>query len=374
MLTFILGGAPITNFLNYNYEVHILDPKYDGMEEVKDFLAKFDLYFEKDIEKTIVVRNSKEILGTGSYSQNVIKDVAVDLNYQGQGILNTIISKLKKIINNEGYSKIFVYTQPANVEKFKYLGFKEITRLNKYPVFMENSIKGIQYSINQKKEKVKKTIYNKFGSDSLENYDIASITVNCNPITNGHLYLIKKAAKENEIVIIFVLDEDLSLFPAEVRYNLVKKATSDIDNVIVVKAGEYMISHATFPNYFIGPDNEDERNRIFAELDAKIFAEYYAKFLKINSRYVGEEPYSPVTAAYNKALKKYLPKYNIDIKIIKRKKIKGKAISASTVRQYIRDDKMNKVKPLVPQTTYDYLESENSKQVIAKIKKNKTRH
>jgi len=374
MLSFILGGAPITNFLNYNYEVSVLDPKYDDMLKSKEFLAKFDLYFEKDIEKTIVVRNSKEIMGTGSYSQNVIKDVAINSNYQGQGILNTIISKLKKIINNEGYSKIFVYTQPANVEKFKYLGFKEITRLNKYPVFMENSIKGIQYSINQKKEKVKKIIYNKFGSENLDNYDIASITVNCNPITNGHLYLIKKAAKENEIVIIFVLDEDLSLFPAEVRYNLVKKATSDIDNVIVIKAGQYMISHATFPNYFIGPDNEDERNKIFAELDVKIFTEYYARALKINSRYVGEEPYSPVTAAYNQALKKNLPEYDINIQVVKRKKNKGKAISASTVRQYIRDDKIDKVKSLVPKATFDYLKSENSKQIIEKIKNNKTRH
>ena len=186
--------------------------------------------------------------------------------------------------------------------------------------------------------------------------------------------MIKKAAKENEIVIIFVLDEDLSLFPAEVRYNLVKKATSDIDNVIVIKAGQYMISHATFPNYFIGPDNEDERNKIFAELDVKIFTEYYARALKINSRYVGEEPYSPVTAAYNQALKKNLPEYDINIQVVKRKKNKGKAISASTVRQYIRDDKIDKVKSLVPKATFDYLKSENSKQIIEKIKNNKTRH
>ena len=135
-----------------------------------------------------------------------------------------------------------------------------------------------------------------------------------------------------------------------------------------------MISHVTFPSYFIGPDNEDKRNTIYAELDAKIFAKYFADILEINKRYVGKEPYSPVTNAYNNALQKYLPKYGVELKVIDRKDYDGQVISASTVRQHIRDGEIDKIKPLVPKATYDFVKSEEAEEIIEKIKNTDTRH
>lgn len=359
---------------NYNYELEHLYPEYDDLAPVKEFLEKFDLHYEDDIEKTIIIKSQKKIIATGSFSRNVIKDLAVDSDYQGQGILNTLISKLNNLISINGYTKIFAYTQADNVDRFKSLGFEEITRLGDYPVFMENSIENIVESINKLKNELQKKVKEKFSTTDLKKVKTASITVNCNPITKGHLYLMEKAARENDIVIIFVLDEDLSLFPADIRYQLVKKATEDIGNIIVFKSGDYMISHVTFPSYFIGPDNEEKRNTIYAELDAKIFGKYFADILDINKRYVGKEPYSPVTNAYNSALQKYLPEYGVELKIIDRKDYDGEVISASTVRQYIREGEIEKIKPLVPQATYDFITSKEAKEVIENIKNSDTRH
>lgn len=358
----------------YNYQLKYLNPKYDDMSHVKDFLEDFELHFEDDIEKTIIIKSQDQIIATGSFSRNVIKDLAVDPDFQGEGLLNKIITKLNNLISANGYKKIFAYTHADNIDRFRSLGFEEITRLGDYPVFMENSVENITESIQQLKTELLNKLQNKFSTTDLQKIQTASITVNCNPITKGHLYLMKKAAAENDLVIIFVLDEDLSLFPADIRYRLVKEATADLDNIVVFRSGDYMISHVTFPSYFIGPDNEEKRNSIYAELDAKIFAEYFANILDINIRYVGKEPYSPVTNAYNQALKKYLPQNNIELKVIERKNYGDQVISASTVRQYIREGNIEKIKPLVPEATYNFVKSKEAEEVIKKIQKNKTRH
>lgn len=358
----------------YNYELKYLNPKYDDLKAVKEFLKKFDLHYDADIEKTIVIRSQNEIIATGSFSRNVIKDLAVNPDYQGEGLLNTLITKLNQLIFDSGYTKIFAYTKADNVDRFRSLGFTEITRLGDYPVFMESSMENIEASVIKLKNKLQLKLAQKFPNKSLEELKIASITVNCNPITKGHLYLIEKAAKANDLVIIFVLDEDLSLFPADIRYRLVKKATAEIDNLIVFKSGQYMISHVTFPSYFIGPDNEEKRNTIYAELDAKIFAEYFARILAVDKRYVGKEPYSPVTNTYNQALQKYLPAAGVELEIVDRKDYEGQVISASTVRQHIRDGEIEKIKNLVPQATYDFIKSKEAKAIRKKIKNTNSRH
>ena len=39
--------------------------------------------------------------------------------------------------------------------------------------------------------------------------------MNCNPFTLGHKYIVEKAARENDNVIIFVVEEDKSSFPIQ---------------------------------------------------------------------------------------------------------------------------------------------------------------
>jgi [citrate (pro-3S)-lyase] ligase len=141
------------------------------------------------------------------------------------------------------------------------------------------------------------------------------VVVNCNPFTKGHQALIRKAASENDGVIVFVVSEDKSLFPFEHRLKLVKAGVADLPNVAVVPAGNYIISSATFPTYFTR-----EQDKVVAQtrLDIKLFADKIARSLGITARYIGEEPYCPVTNAYNQAMLDILPQYGIDIKVMAR--------------------------------------------------------
>ena len=43
------------------------------------------------------------------------------------------------------------------------------------------------------------------------------------PFTNGHLYLVEYAARHCDNLYVFVLSEDKSVFPADVRFSLVEK-------------------------------------------------------------------------------------------------------------------------------------------------------
>ena len=188
----------------------------------------------------------------------------------------------------------------------------------------------------------------------------------------GHQYLIETAAKECSQLIVFVVAEDKSLFPTEVRYKLVKAGTKHLENVIVLKGGDYIISPATFPRYFM-KDFDDISVRQ-ARLDVTIFGEHIAPALGISRRYVGEEPFDLVTNAYNQAMKEILLPKGIELKIIPRKEAKGKPISASTVRALIREEKMYEVMDLVPPTTYSFLISKEAKPIIQKIMKSQSRH
>ena len=63
-----------------------------------------------------------------------------------------------------------------------------------------------------------------------------------------------------------------------------------------------------------------------------------------------------------------LPGNGIECVIVPRKTDGEKAISASTVRQAIKDNDMNTLKKLVPESTLRYFESEEAKDVIARIR------
>ena len=65
---------------------------------------------------------------------------------------------------------------------------------------------------------------------------------------------------------------------------------------------------------------------------------------------MGQEPYSPVTARYNQRMQALLPQWGIRVEEIPR--LEG--ISASRVRQLLRQGRLAELQPLVPETIYAY--------------------
>lgn len=182
---------------------------------------------------------------------------------------------------------------------------------------------------------------------------VGSIVVNCNPFTLGHLYLIEKSASMVDFLYIFVVEEENPHFPFKDRFELVKKGTKHIKNVKVIPSGKFLVSVLTFPEYF----DKDSNPNILTDpsTDIESFARYIAPTLDIKVRFVGEEPIDYITHQYNTALKSILPKYGIQLIEFPRKNFESNPISASIVRKLLKENEFNKLKSLIPDTTYEYL-------------------
>jgi [citrate (pro-3S)-lyase] ligase len=332
-----------------------------SVEEVRDFLKSFNLYLDSDVDYTVVIIQGEEIKATCSKAKSVFKCFAISEDLRGEGVTATLINTLNDKLFEEGMYHSFIFTKPKNLEIFQGAGYKEIASVNKVAL-LENGIYDIEGYLNKLGER-----YN-----ILEEKQRAALVVNCNPLTLGHLYLIEEAARNCEELLVFVVEENKSLFPFEVRYKLVKEGTSYIPNVKVIEGGEYIISSATFPSYFLR--KKDDILEGYTYLDATIFGKYFGHKFNIKKRFVGNDPYCEVTNAYNKALKQVLPRHDIEVIEVYRKEDKGLPISASRVRELIKGDNLEEVEKIVPRVTYDFLLSEEGKVIREKIKSMNSPH
>lgn len=89
----------------------------------------------------------------------------------------------------------------------------------------------------------------------------------------------------------------------------------------------------------------------------------------MNYRYVGDEPFSQVTSIYNKIMKEELDAAGIQCVIVPRKEEGGSAISASKVRQAIKEGNLEALKSVVPESTYAYFTSPEAEPVIQRIRR-----
>lgn len=183
-----------------------------------------------------------------------------------------------------------------------------------------------------------------------------AIVMNCNPFTNGHLYLIEYAAAQVDNLYVFVVSEDKSCFPFSDRLQLVREGIKKrVENVVVMPSGSFVLSAATFPEYFTKEDASEDVV-IDTSFDLEIFAKYIAPVLNISVRFAGEEPYDVVTRQYNRDMEQVLPKYGIRFECVPRKCIsENECISASKVRKYWKEGSKEEVRRRVPQSTYEYL-------------------
>ena len=178
---------------------------------------------------------------------------------------------------------------------------------------------------------------------------VGAIVMNCNPFTFGHRFLIEEALKTVDFLIIFVVEEDESIFSFQERFAMVCQGTSDLEHIMVVPSGPYILSKNTFPEYFLKVSDEDLKQN--TEDDITLFAEKIAPKLGISYRFVGEEREDKVTNEYNEAMKRLLPRYGIQVVEIPRKSNKQVAISASRVRHCLSMNHMEELNGLVPAST-----------------------
>ncbi len=351
---------------DFRQEILDLENPFD-VELVSDFLKNLEFdYHTNEVDLTMILYNlNNEIIGTGSVRKKTLKFVAVSTKFRETTAFAQIVTFLtNKILEN--YKQCFVFTKPYTSRLFESIGFSHIATAEPLFSVLEFGYETIQnYQEYLKENKIK-----------TKTDQIASIVVNCNPYTIGHQYLIEKAAAENELVYLFVVSENLSVFPFELRWKMIKQGISHLNNVKMLSTGSYIVSGAIFPHYFLKQESTNLISEKQAEIDVKIFAKYIAPVLNIKRRYIGTENYCLTTSAYNNAMKEILPKKGVEVIEVKRISANNSDnfVSASKVRKAIKNNNLQSVIDFLPLVTRDFLLSDTSEKIKQKIIKGKGRH
>ena len=86
---------------------------------LEEFLRRMNLNYDEGVQYTVnLVTQDGEIAATGSLQHNVIKCVAVDDRYQGEGLSSRIVTLLLNRAMETGQSHLFVFTKPQNRAMF----------------------------------------------------------------------------------------------------------------------------------------------------------------------------------------------------------------------------------------------------------------
>lgn len=344
-------------------ELRKIDKNDPEWQQVLDLLNGQGIGLDPYVDQTYSYYEGDKLVGTASIAGSTIRSIAVAKCRQGSNTLAEMMNDVMEILFDEGHDNIFIYTKPNSVKSFQNIGFYEVDRaevqhdsivlLERKPDGVRNFVKTI--------ERLK-----------TNHEEIGTIVMNANPFTLGHQYLIEYAAKHCDFLYVFVVSSEKSAFPFDIRMNLIKEGTKHIENIYVLNGGNYIISGATFPNYFLKAP--DSATKLQAKLDITIFARYFVRALNIKKRFIGTEHYCGTTEIYNETMKEVLTGYDVQVYEIPRKALGDTVISASIVRQHIKDGQIEAVKPYVPITTYEFLVSKDAKSIIETIQNSDSRH
>jgi len=323
--------------------------------ELKQLLESFQLTLPENTDGNLGLYDGDRLVGCGFLKGNMFQGIAVDEAYQGEGLSATLITGLIQMAAARGITYYQVITKPSMAKMFLGLGFHKVAEALPHAVFVESGTGGVRrFAENLAKE-----------AEGLPE-DRACLVMNCNPFTLGHQRLIEQAASENDFVFVLAVQEDISEFPFRDRIRLMREGTAHLSNVKVIPGGDYVISRKTFPAYFT---RREDLASAQGAMDAAVFADVVAPALGIKRRYVGTEPFSPSTARYNEALLERLPAAGIEVRVLDRfADTENEMISASKVRQCLREDDWDSIRRMVPDCTYAYLSSGAAEPVIDKLK------
>ncbi|EME1772310.1 [citrate (pro-3S)-lyase] ligase [Cronobacter sakazakii] len=314
---------------------------------VAAFLASNQLGMDEDVTHVVIAIAQGEIAGCAGLAGNVIKGVAVDERWRGENLSARLLVEVENLAMSLGHFHLFLCTRPYNLERFRRCGFWPLAQCDDIAALLENTPSGIRRYCQQ------------LGRLKQPGARIGAVVMNANPFTLGHRFLAEQAASVSDWLHLFVVREDASFFPYRERLAMVRAGVAHLPNVTVHEGSAYLISRATFPGYFL-----KERglvDKAWSGLDLQIFRRYIAPALGINQRFVGSEPFCPVTRAYNQAMHTWLEHAPLNappvsvIEIPRLSHAEGEAISASEVRRLLRAQRFSSIRERVPESTYALL-------------------
>ncbi|GAB7263376.1 [citrate (pro-3S)-lyase] ligase [Dickeya ananatis] len=319
------------------------------LAEITALLARCQLDRDQDVEFFVAGTHHGRLVACAGLCASTIKCVAVDPDFRELSLGAKVVNEVVQLAAERGLFHLFLYTRPCNITAFRGCGFYPIACYDDQAVLMENTPLGIRQYCQS------------LAAEARPGRDIGAIVMNANPFTLGHRYLAEQAAQACDWLHIFVVREDVSFFPFAERLEMVRQGVADIPNLTVHAGSAYLISKATFPGYFL---KEDQLiSQAHAALDLIIFRQYIAPALGITRRFVGTEPFCPVTHQYNQDMHHWLeqdgrvpaPALTV-VEIERTREHDGQAISASAVRRLLRQRQFDAIRQIVPATTFAHLQ------------------
>ena len=136
-------------------------------------------------------------------------------------------------------------------------------------------------------------------------------------------------------------------------------------DIIVLTTGNLMTAKYTFPAYYQQSHSESKAGiPHMSDIHFYIFGGVVAPLLQITKRYVGSEIKDSVTDYYNQKLISTLPKYGIEVEVIKRLEIEGNNVSASKVRDLIRIKNYKLLSKYLSPDVLEYIKSHRGSKLI----------
>ena len=327
------------------------------IQRAQRLIEEHGLRFEENFDLLLGIYEAGELIATGARDGNIFKMLCIREDYQGGPYLGELLTELMSSGAVAGHHSFFIFTKPEYRLSFQQFNFT--TLVNHHKVCLMESGQGLQKYLQQHRDLVKP------GNNG-------AVVVNCNPFTLGHRYLIETAAAEVDHLYVFVVREDRSIFPFEVRYRLVCEGTADLPNVSVLDTSAYAVSGITFPAYFLKADEDAQTLQM--EIDLLLFAKHIAPFFHISKRFIGTEPYCRTTRLYSDTMHWVLAPFKIETVQLERMKNRDMVISAFRVREALKKEAFETIRNLVPETTFSFLRSAEGRELQARLLNYQRRH
>lgn len=320
------------------------------LREAQELIEAQGLRFEPGFDELVGLHEDGRLVACGARTRYVLKMLAIAPSHQGTDALGALVTRLIQSSLAAGEDTQFVFTRPEHVPSFQALNFRLLVTHGTAALLEHGP--GIE-------------AYLTAHASQITPGQNGAIVVNGNPFTLGHLHLVETAARQVDRLYVFMVREDRSVFPFDVRQRLAQEATAHLPNVTILDTSRYAVSAGTFPSYFL--KQLDQLAAAQIQIDLRLFAQRIAPRFHLASRFVGEEPLCPTTAAYNEAMAEILAAHGIRWVEIPRIQWEGDPISATRVRRALVAQDFATMAHLVPPTTLAYLQSESARSIAARI-------
>ena len=171
-------------------------------------LAQAGLRDEGDADATALIVEEEQLLGCGSLSGKVLKQIAVSPAAEGQDVCARIVTALVQEAMARGIPYPFLFTKPDNMRLFRSLGF--------YPVAETAEM----VMLSRQRDALGRFLA---PLPRWQEGITGCVVCHANPFTRGHLHLITTASQQCDHVLVFVLAEESGPFPAADRLALVQE-------------------------------------------------------------------------------------------------------------------------------------------------------